>query len=82
MPKEPQLLQQAIDEFNKAIARAAQYEGNIENIIRDKVDRLFSNAEKSLKESIVAQAVEKIAEANQVFEFNHLIEQLKRLLAE
>lgn len=72
MPTENPQLQQAIEEFNKAIIRAAEYEGNIENIIRDKVERLFPVAEKSLKESVVAQAVEKIAEANQAFEFNHL----------
>lgn len=72
MPSENTQLQQAITEFNKAIVRAAQYEGNIENIIRDKADRLFPAVEKSLKESVVAQAVEKIAEANQAFEFNHL----------
>ncbi|WIF09110.1 hypothetical protein QEP77_25680 (plasmid) [Serratia sp. B1] len=72
MPTDNPQLQQAIAEFNKAIIRAAEYEGNIENIIRDKVERLFPAAEKSLKESVVAQAVEKIAEANQAFEFNHL----------
>ncbi len=72
MPTESPQLQQAITEFNKAIIRAAEYEGNIENLIRDKVERLFPAAEKSLKESVVAQAVEKIAEANQAFEFNHL----------
>lgn len=72
MPTENPQLQQAIEEFNKAIIRAAEYEGNIENIIRDKVERLFPAAEKSLKESVVAQAIEKIAEANQAFEFNHL----------
>ncbi|EJX4511295.1 hypothetical protein ACGGX0_003509 [Salmonella enterica] len=72
MPTEIPQLQQAIEEFNKAIIRAAQYEGNIENIIRDKVERLFPTAEKTLKESVVAQAIEKIAEANQAFEFNHL----------
>lgn len=72
MPTKNPQSQQAIDEFNKAIMRAAEYEGNIENIIIDKVDRLFPAAEKSLKESLVAQAVEKIAEANQSFEFNHL----------
>ncbi|MEL5589488.1 hypothetical protein PTT03_10665 [Serratia ureilytica] len=72
MPTENLQLQQTIVEFNKAIIRAAEFEGNIENIIRDKVERLFPAAEKSLKESVVAQAVEKIAEANQAFEFNHL----------
>lgn len=65
-------LQQAKEEFNKAIMRAAQYEGNIENIIRDKVERLFPTADKALKENVVAQSVEKVAEANQAFEFNHL----------
>lgn len=59
MPTENPQLQQAIEEFNKAIIRAAEYEGNIENIIRDKVERLFPAAEKSLRESVVAQAVEK-----------------------
>lgn len=72
MPTENPQLQQAIEEFNKAIFRAAEYEGNIENIIRDKVNILFPTAEKMLKERVVAQAVEKIAEANQAFEFNHL----------
>lgn len=72
MPTGNPQLQQAIKEFNKAIIRAAEYEGSIENIIRDKVERLFPTAEKKLKESVVAQAVEKIAEANQAFEFNHL----------
>lgn len=65
-------LQQAKQEFNKAIMRAAQYEANIENIIRDKVNRLFPTADKVLKENIVAQSVEKVAEANQALEFNHL----------
>jgi len=65
-------LQQARQEFNKAIMRAAEYEGNIENAIRDKVERLFPTADKVLKEKIVALSVEKVAEANQALEFNHL----------
>ncbi|WP_339374904.1 ADP-ribosyltransferase domain-containing protein [Photorhabdus australis] len=65
-------LQQAIEEFNKAVMRAAEYEGSVENIIRDKVNRLFPTADKALKEKVVAQSVEKVAEANQAFEFNHL----------
>ncbi|MDE9518055.1 ADP-ribosyltransferase [Xenorhabdus bovienii] len=65
-------LQQAVEEFNKAVMRVAEYEGNIENIIRDKVARLFPAADKALKEKVVAQSVEKVAEANQAFEFNHL----------
>ncbi|MGS0629925.1 MULTISPECIES: ADP-ribosyltransferase [Photorhabdus] len=65
-------LQQAIEEFNKAVMRAAKYEGSVENIIRDKVNRLFPTADKALKEKVVAQSVEKVAEANQAFEFNHL----------
>lgn len=65
-------LQQAIEEFNKAVMRAAEYEGSVENIIRNKVNRLFPTADKALKEKIVAQSVEKVAEANQAFEFNHL----------
>nr|WP_241390145.1 ADP-ribosyltransferase [Serratia proteamaculans]ANV21619.1 AfpX17 [Serratia proteamaculans]ULG13377.1 hypothetical protein AGR96Xp_00007 [Serratia proteamaculans]ULG17203.1 hypothetical protein 20093p_00111 [Serratia proteamaculans]ULG18091.1 hypothetical protein LCp1_00111 [Serratia proteamaculans]ULG19576.1 hypothetical protein Sprot5p_00085 [Serratia proteamaculans] len=72
MPTNTPQLQQAIEEFNKAILRAAEYEGNIENIIYDKVHTLFPAADKSLKESVVAQSVEKISEANQAFEFNHL----------
>ncbi|MFI8415506.1 hypothetical protein ACQKDS_03460 [Serratia sp. NPDC078593] len=59
MPTENPKSQQVIDEFNKAIIRAAEYEGNIENVIRNKVDRFFPTAEKSLKESVVALAVEK-----------------------
>ena len=65
-------LQQARQEFNKAIMRAAEYEGSIENAIRDKVERLFPTTDKALKENIVAQSVETVAEANQAFEFNHL----------
>ncbi|CAI1182532.1 MULTISPECIES: hypothetical protein [Serratia] len=72
MPTKTPQLQLAIEEFNKAILRAAEYEWNIENNIYDKVHTLFPAADKSLKESVVAQSVEKISEANQAFEFNHL----------
>ena len=65
-------LQQAVVEFNKAIMRAAQYEGNIENQIRDKLERLLPTADRMVKELVVAEAVDKVAQANQVFEFNHL----------
>lgn len=65
-------LQQAKQEFNKAIMRAAEYEGSIEDAIREKVERLFPIADKALKENIVAQSVEKVADANQSLEFNHL----------
>ncbi|MCX4027761.1 hypothetical protein H0A36_23265 [Endozoicomonas sp. SM1973] len=65
-------LQQVEQEFNKAVLRVAQYEGNIENNIRDNVERLFPEASPSHKEKMVAESVEKVAEANQAFEFNHL----------
>ncbi|MGR2934730.1 hypothetical protein ABMY13_23790, partial [Vibrio vulnificus] len=52
--------------------RAAQYEGSIENLVRDKVNAQFPTTSNAVKNQIVAQSVEKIAEANQAFEFNHL----------
>lgn len=64
--------EKAIAEFNHAVLRAAQYEGNIENSIFDKVNRLFPDADASFKSMVVDQAVDKIGEANQAFEFNHL----------
>lgn len=64
--------EKAINEFNHALMRAAQYEGNIENSIFDKVTRLFPDADEMFKKRVIASAVEKIAEANQAFEFNHL----------
>ncbi|WP_338803471.1 ADP-ribosyltransferase [Xenorhabdus griffiniae] len=71
-PEKMPPLQQAVEEFNKAVMRVAEYEGSVENIIRDKVDRLFPMADKALKENVVSQSVEKVTEANQAFEFNHL----------
>ncbi|WP_038892022.1 ADP-ribosyltransferase [Vibrio campbellii] len=65
-------LRQAEEEFNHAIMRAAQYEGSIENLVRDKVNAQFPTTSDAVKNQIVAQSVEKIAEANQAFEFNHL----------
>ena len=65
-------LRQAEEEFNHAIMRAAQYEGSIENLVRDKVNAQFPRTSDAVKNQIVAQSVEKIAEANQAFEFNHL----------
>ncbi|MGL4486863.1 MAG: ADP-ribosyltransferase [Yersinia sp. (in: enterobacteria)] len=72
LPAKMPPLQQVEVEFNNAVMRVAKYEGSIENIIRDKFDKLFPMADNTLKNKVVAQSVDKVAEANQVFEFNHL----------